>query len=516
MVLAHEKKWWDRPEAIAALLMLSIAPLLWPDIPPLVDLPGHMGRYRVQLDLANSAELARYYNFEWRLIGNLGVDMLVIPLSRLFGLEFALKLIVLAIPPLTVSGFLLVSREVHGRIAPTALFTAPIAYCYPFMFGFLNFALSIALAFLAFALWIRLGRTNRIGLRIAIFVPISLLIWVTHVFGWGILGLLAFSSELVRHRDQGYSFIHSVIRSAGHCTALAFPLLLMAVWRMDSDVSGYTGDWFNLPGKYEWILRILQDRWPILDILSLFVLVGVIVVALRSPKFGFSRRLALAAIVLSVTFLLLPRILLGSAYADMRIAPYALATAILAIRPSSMMSRKFAGVIVLVALAFAIVRFSANAVSFWISDREFDRELAALDHIPHGARLVSLVGTPCQNLGQVRNQHLPSMALVRRHAFANDQWVMAGAQLISIRDRRFAPFLGDPSQMVSAEPCPPENWMTIDIALERIPLDAVDYVWLIDAPPTDQRHYRHLTAIWRDGASAVYQVNRRTVGADVD
>ena len=54
------------------MALLSMVPLLWPDIPPLVDLPGHMGRYRVQLDLHTYPWLTDWYNFQWQLIGNLG------------------------------------------------------------------------------------------------------------------------------------------------------------------------------------------------------------------------------------------------------------------------------------------------------------------------------------------------------------------------------------------------------------------------------------------------------------
>ena len=79
----------------------------------------------------------------------------MIPLSRLFGLELAVKLIVLAIPPMTVAGFLWVAREVHHRLPPTALFALPFVYGYPFMFGFVNFSLAMALAFLAFGLWLQ-------------------------------------------------------------------------------------------------------------------------------------------------------------------------------------------------------------------------------------------------------------------------------------------------------------------------------------------------------------------------
>src|SRR4051812_31691005 len=43
------RHWWEQRWVAAALVLLSTIPLLWPHIPPLVDLPGHMGRYRVQL-----------------------------------------------------------------------------------------------------------------------------------------------------------------------------------------------------------------------------------------------------------------------------------------------------------------------------------------------------------------------------------------------------------------------------------------------------------------------------------
>src|SRR3546814_4518045 len=151
---------------------------------------------RSHLDLVDSPALQQYYRFEWALIGNLGIDLLIVPLSKLFGLELAVKLIVLLIPSLTVAGFLWVAREVHGRIPPIVFFAMPFAYGYPFIFGFANFALSMAFAFLSFGLWLRLARLGRLRLRAALFVPISMLIWVTHTFGWGMLRSEEHTSEL--------------------------------------------------------------------------------------------------------------------------------------------------------------------------------------------------------------------------------------------------------------------------------------------------------------------------------
>src|SRR5688572_11589779 len=98
---AAERGFWETRPFLIAFVLLAMLPLLWPDVPPLIDLPGHMGRYRIQADLPNAPELARYYSFQWSVIGNLGVDLLVIPLAKLFGVELAVKLIVMAIPPLT-------------------------------------------------------------------------------------------------------------------------------------------------------------------------------------------------------------------------------------------------------------------------------------------------------------------------------------------------------------------------------------------------------------------------------
>ena len=176
------------------LALLAMLPLLWPTIPPLVDLPGHMGRYRVQLDYADSATLRNFYSFKWNLIGNLGVDLLIIPLSKIFGLELGTKLIVMSIPAMMVAGLLWIAREVHGEVPPTAMFALPLAYGHPFMFGFVNFALAMALALLAFALWLRLARQGRLKLRAALFVVIGPVLWITHTFGWGTLGVLAFSA----------------------------------------------------------------------------------------------------------------------------------------------------------------------------------------------------------------------------------------------------------------------------------------------------------------------------------
>ena len=515
MTGGEEQRWWETRACALALMLASALPLLWPEVPPLLDLPGHMGRYRVQIDLDTSLHLQQFYAFEWALIGNLGVDLLVELLAPLLGLEPAVKLVILAIPVLTVAGLLWVAYEVHGRIPPTALFALPFAYNFPFLFGFANFALSMALALIAFALWLRLARLGRVWLRAALFPFIAVLLWVAHAFGWGTLGVLAFSAELVRQYDRGHHFIASGFRSAFHCLALTPPIALILLWR--SEASGRTTDWFNMERKLEWLKMVLRDRWELFDIASLAVAAAMIVWAMVDRRITYSRNLAASALFLSIVFVLLPRIVFGSAYADMRLAPYLFAIGLIAIRFPEGQGRRLAAGLGVAGLAFFLVRTSGTTVSMWQYDRVYDRELAALEHVPAGARLVSFVGRPCiEPWAMSRLVHLPGLAIVRREAFSNDQWFMAGAQLLRVTYGEGWPFIGDPTQIVTLRRCRREVWRPVGLALATFPRDAFDYVWLITPPPYDPALVKDLRPIWRSGASVLYRVERAPISANSD
>ena len=513
-------QWWQTRWFVALCTLIAVIPLLWPDVPPLVDLPGHMGRYRVQLEHGQHAWLGDWYNFEWSLIGNLGVDLLVVPLAKLFGLELAVKLIVIAIPAMTVAGLLWIAREVHGRIPATALFALPLAYAFPFHFGFVNFALSMAMALLAFGWWLRLARLGKLVFRAIIFLPISVVIWVTHTFGWGFLGVLAFSAELIRqhdlhrdrdqpwHRDVVGAWIVPAFRAGLHCLVLAPPAVLMVAWRSGGHVSGQTGDWFNFRAKILWVVQVFRDRWQLFDIASVGVLFLLLLKAVRDPNIQYSRNLGLSAALLLAVYILLPRIVFGSAYADMRLVPFLLAIAIIAIRPKPGMSMRGAATVAALGMAFFTVRMAATAVSFFLYDQAYDRELKALDHLPQGARLVSFVGETCYNEWRMtRLQHLPALALERRLAYTNDQWSMAGGQLLTVKYGAAKRFAHDPSQIVTDVQCPREWWRPVPWALARFPRDAFDYVWMIRPPAYNPRFEQGLVPVWRDGTSGLFRVD---------
>lgn len=501
------RRFWSARWFVLAVSLLASLPLLWPDVPPLVDLPGHMARYRVQLAHGSDFNFAAWYDFRWSLIGNLGIDLLVEPLAPILGLERAVKLIVLLIPVLTVSGLLWIAREVHGEVPPSAYFAVPLAYSFPFQFGFVNFALAMALALNAFALWLRMARTGRLRLRAAVFVPISVALWICHTFGWGVLGVLAYSGELIRLWDKHRRPVHALIGAGVSCLSLALPMLFMVAWRTGDHVSGRTADWFNWRLKWEWVTMILRDRWMWFDLGSLALIGLLLLGAIRHPHLTYSRNLTLSALFLALVYVLLPRIVFGSAYADMRLAPFVLAVAVIALRPRAGLSRRNATLIAATALAFAGVRIGANTASFLTYDRDYDQELAALEQLPEGSRLITFVGAHCiWPWAMTRLEHIPGLALVRRGAYTNDQWSMAGAQLLTVRYTAARGYNHDPSQLVTLRKCRREFWRPVDRALAEFPRGAFDYVWLVRPPPYDRRLEAGLEPVWRRGTSTLFRV----------
>ena len=499
--------WWDRRWLLVLVVLATTLPLLYPAVPPLVDLPGHIGRYRVELDGGHSAYLQRYFGFHWAVMGNLGLDVLILPLAPLVGLEPAVKLLVLLIPPLTAAGYLWVAREVHGRVPPTAFFALPFVYSFPLLFGFANFALSVALAFLAVGLWLRLGRLGRRRSRTLLFVPISFMIFFCHTYGLGVLGLMCFSAEVVSAHGRGRNWARAVLEGALRVSVLVLPLFVMLLWPSGSPGSETNG-WFDWDAKWTGIYGVLRDRWGPFDVSSLELCAVMFVFALISPKLRLAPKLALAAAVLSLCFVLLPRYIMGSAYADIRLLPCLFAVMLLAIGLGSAADARFGSVLAAFGLLFFAVRLAGTTVSLTWAANDQQAKLEAMDFIPRGARVASFFGLPyAEPWALQRDSHLGGLVIARREGFSNDQWIVNSLNLLELKYDAGG-FGANPSQVVRPNGTHDGVYRTIDEALAQLPRDKFDYVWLIDAPPFDPRLVEDLQPVWRGPRTVLYRIRR--------
>jgi hypothetical protein len=202
----------------------------------------------------------------------------------------------------------------------------------------------------------------------------------------------------------------------------------------------------------------------------------------------------------------LPRILLSSAYADMRLVPFMIAIAIVALKPR--LDPRAGPALAALAVGFFALRMGAQTVSYAMYERNYHAQLAALPHIEPGSRVMVLANTPCQFVWHTqRTEHLSSMAIVRRDTFVNDQWVTPGAQLLTLRYTAAGRFSHDPTQLLRRPDCRAHGEPLLADTLAHFPRDAFDYLWLIDMPRRQLPHDPGLVALWQGRDSgALYRI----------
>jgi hypothetical protein len=514
---SSEPRWLQSPWLWLVAMLLAALPLVLPPVAPLTDLGGHLGHYAVQVDHGRSADLARWYSFHWNLIPNLGVDILMEGLAPLLGLEPALRLVAVAIPVLQVLGILCLARSMQGRITPLALFALPLAYCYPVQFGFLNFALGQALATLALALWIAMGRRGWIAARWVVFVPLSCALWVCHLVAWVLLGVFAGMDELARRwhpRDWAAGgwrvLLWAGLRAGVATSCLVAPLVLRMVWPLPSSGHGPTEDFFNPALKITYLLMPLRDRWLVWDVAGALVLLGLVWWSLRRGE-QCARSLGLwwGCGVLAVAYVLLPATLIGASLVDMRLVPFVLIVALVAATP------RYAGKgwlswsgLAGLGAGFALARLLGNALSLWLAGQAMAADLVALDTVPRGSRVASLVVETCTvsilPWRRERRTHLGGYAIARRHAFSNEQWMVPGGHLLQVHAPLAGSFATDDPEFAKLDGCDKPN--TISRRLAELPRAAFDYVWIID---TDRvRPVAGAVAVRRTPGSVLYRIVR--------
>ncbi|MFT4025906.1 MAG: hypothetical protein QM676_03755 [Novosphingobium sp.] len=476
-------------------------PLIFPSVIGLTDLGGHLGRFAVQLDGGQSESLRQWYSFRWDLIPNLGTDLLMQLLAPILGLEPALKLIVIAIVGLQLTGFVLLARTAHGKVPVTALFALPLAYSFPFNFGFINFALSTALATFALALWIALGDAGQPAKRWLIFVPIACLLWICHLAGWALFCVFAGSDELIRQTKRGW-------RSLSLGVAIAALSCLLAPWLIKFSLQpaqaaiGEISGFFDFTMKFSFLLQVVRDRSMIWDIASAVLMLAAIGWFHSSTRFERHDGLALGVTIAFGLYLLVPHVLLGSYFADMRLVPMIMAISLIAVRPGENFPKHLANGLAIVGFVFVGLRFAGNGISLAIHDREFSQDLALLDAVPRGSQLVTLVERRCDTLGEwnsERRTHLAGYAIARRQAFGNDQWMIPGGQLLTVHNPAAGPFAKDPSQQVSDRSC--EGWSSLEQAVSAMPA-SVPMMWVIGGE--EPRSWPGWHEIRRSARAAVY------------
>lgn len=494
-------EWWATRAGTLVLALAFAVPLLLPTIAPLADLPTHMARYHVGDALAGSPGLQRFFSFEWRFMPNLGMDLLVFPLAKLIGLEAAVRVLVSAIPALAIIGMLWIAREAHRRPPATVLFALPLAMGFPVTYGFVNYCLAVSLSLIAFGYWLRLSNRGLTVRRDLVFLLIAPIILTAHIVGFAVLGALCGGSILGRELERRHRFLPAVASAARASLPLAWPILILVLWR-DASQGPPPSGWLDWQTRALWFMGVLREQWALLDLLSAAVVYGVGALPLIARgRFAYAPQVGVPALILWAAALLLPPTLVTQ-FASVRLIYVAAAVTVLAVRPRAPMPQW----VTPIALAFVCVRLISSGISLIQADRQFDRELTALNYIAPGSLVMAFNGVECARAWAPNRQTgLPSIATVRRDAFINQQFITAEGQLLTFRPDR-ANLAAYRSSQTTDGPCARYGSIARPLAqrLGELPPDT-DYLWFIGIPANKQPAHSNLRLMWRDGDSALYK-----------
>src|SRR5262249_7937377 len=95
---------------------LTLSPLLWASVPPLVDYPNHLARMWILVNAGRIQELGSNYVAHWRLLPNLAMDLIVPTLALVMPVELAGRLFIALTMLALLGGTVTLHRALHGRV----------------------------------------------------------------------------------------------------------------------------------------------------------------------------------------------------------------------------------------------------------------------------------------------------------------------------------------------------------------------------------------------------------------
>jgi hypothetical protein len=372
----------SRPTMLA-LLMAIVAGLLAPiwtvRFPLLVDYPNHLASAYVLAHLQDSAfHFSQYYRANWNTYPYLSMDVILLGLQHFVPIELAgrlfLSLCVLSVP---VAAWFFLRRANPGNES-LALWSLLICHnMYFFRYGFLNLQLSMAICLFLLGLWLwHLERPRVVTWLLLLLVATAL--YFTHLVGFAVAAIVMTAYAWAMRRGWkemistwalylpgGVCYLHAVV---GH-----------------TQRGGH--EYHGLAAKIGGLISVMVGSSPIIDLLTIIVLLGVLAWAqIDNYEFQVNRPWRRAALILFLFYWILPAVIGPATNVDKRILPFVFVLSLATAQVGSR-GRKIA----MVAVLLFFLRAGTLERSFVIPQRHFAKLAEVITSIPRGARVLPLV-----------------------------------------------------------------------------------------------------------------------------
>lgn len=327
--------WWILLLGLCALLLM---PLWLVDVPPLMDYPNHLARLFVLTHGAGDVHLSRFYEPQWAVIPDLGIDVLGLMLLPWLSVHVAGRIIVGVVLLLPVLGAVAYGSAMAGRRSWWALGSVQVAFHQSFLLGFLNFNAGMGLALLLAAIWVRWrDHYPRWIILVALLGGVGL--FFCHLMGVVFFAILAGAHEMAwiyRHRRHGGRVI--ALRIGASALVFSGPLILFGLSSLAREAS--QPGFLSLSEKFLQLQAPWINYHPWLDAIGAGASVAVIAVLLLRHRADISLRaritLGLVALAYAISpaefasvsnidlrFVILSGFLLFCVWAPPRVPPWA-------------------------------------------------------------------------------------------------------------------------------------------------------------------------------------------------
>jgi hypothetical protein len=387
-----------------ASLVVALIPLLFNEVPPLVDYPNHLAR-GVVLHGGERLEISRFYVANWAVIPNLGSDILLMGLLRLFEPALAGRVLLGLVIGAEILGIVLYSRVAFGRWNWWSLGAILAAYNGLFLFGFVNFCLSCGLAFLVGAAWRAFRETRPFTATFVAGLGI-IGIWFTHL-GGAIFALLLIGAHeaTVIWRDKASSLACLPDRRRSTVAANPAPwrarlvgsrlpsmlalVTILLVLCLVSDISGADRglEWNRQPMKWGRLLLPIASYYPCIDLVVALCPVTILALAAAQRGLKFDHASVLACAASFLLFVFSPMSAGSIHWIDVRFAAMAWMLFFASFVPT-LHGRLLAGSAMLLAGA-AAVKVVVLTLAWSQAGQDIAETRRVLSCVPAGARVVS-------------------------------------------------------------------------------------------------------------------------------
>lgn len=380
---------------ILFLIALCI-PVFSVEYPMSVDFLNHLSRQYIRFNYENSSVFKEYYYYNWIIVPNLSLDVVITLFMQFFSVYLAGKLSICFSLILWVLGSAALYYALWRKFSYIPLLCGFFAYNFMINWGFLGSHLAVGLSFFVFALWIYCVQEQvSLWKKTLIFIPLFLAVYISHLFIFMFLGLLIVLynfAELQRHKQLSWKnfistnlFIFALnIPGLGH---FAYHLLTHGVSHGGASTA------FSSMGISGFLNGIVDVSAPNASLISIGFLLAALyyVLTQKSKNIGlsFHPAMIIPVCVTGLVTLLIPSKVLGVFFIGERLPVIFICLLLLSFQINFEKKKTF-----LLSFIVFVTLFCAQIIEISMRWESYDQKMKLLKqaqfHMHEGAKLLTI------------------------------------------------------------------------------------------------------------------------------